>query len=102
MNNLARELNIIQEALEPKVLETPLPIPVQRFCAEVSKNFSITVNSLRATASRLREAAAELDSRAKDLEDASPDLRGHIERWVQFERESNERGSFLNTLFDKR
>lgn len=80
----------------------PLPLPVQNFCAEVDKTFLITANALEDTAKRLEDAAAELRSRAKDLRDASPDVRGHVERWIQFERESNERGKFLNALFEKR
>lgn len=79
----------------------PLPIPVQRFCSEIDKNFEITASSLIGTAERLENAAAELRKRAKDLRDASPDVRSHIERWIQFERESNERGKFLNALFER-
>lgn len=101
MNDVARLLEIIDE--EPtiaSILPKPLPIPVQRFCSEIDKNFELTATSLDSTAARLEQAAAELRSRANDLRAASPDVRGHVERWITFERESNERGKFLNTLFE--
>jgi len=93
-NDPDEALRMIEEALK-----APLPLPVQKFCSEIDKNFETTAVSLEITASNLERAAAELRKRANDLRDASPDVRGHVERWISFERESNERGKFLQSLF---
>lgn len=79
----------------------PLPLPVQRFCEEINKNFALTAENLDALAEKLEIASKDLRQRAVDLRDASPDVRAQVERWISFERESNDRAKFLATLFNK-
>lgn len=99
-------LNSVEKALAvpavPQPLPIPaLPIPVQRFCTEIDKNFTVTADALVETAKKLEHAAKELRQRAENLLNASPEVRKTVESWITYERESNERGKFLNTLFDK-
>lgn len=97
----AREVTVEKVNPVPSYIqaERELPPPVQKFCGEIDKNFEITSEALDATAHRLETAAADLRLRAKELREAAPDVREHVERWIKYERESNERGKFLNSIF---
>lgn len=101
LSAMAQEIEHTPAPLIPLTLTAPLPIPVQRFCGEIDKNFASTAEKLDFTAELLEEAAKELRSRASDLRDASPDVRAQVERWISFERESDARYKFFATLFDK-
>lgn len=78
----------------------PLPQAVKKFCSEINLNFEKTAANAIVTAERLEKAAMDLRKYAADLRDAAPDVSGHVERWIRYEREAHGRESFLRTLFD--
>lgn len=95
----------IAEALNdppvPALHEVPLPEAIVRFSESINNKFVKTAENCEQLAEAMRRAAAALDGRAKDLREAAPDVSGHVERWVQFERECNERFVFFKTTFLK-
>lgn len=96
LDKLGNEANEEQDNI---VALAPLPIPVQKFCSEINKNFEVTANNCDRVINLLRTAASELETYAKELRAAAPDVSQHVERWIRYEREANERAKFLNTLF---
>lgn len=91
----------LEEAIKAPPTAVVLPNAVQRFVDDIEKNFETTAESLDITANLLCVAAKELMERAENLRSAHPEVRQNVETWIEYERESNARGKFLHTLFNK-
>ena len=76
-----------------------VPEAVSRFCDQIDKNFSSTVEQLEATAQAMHLAASELESRAKQLKEAGPDVSEEVKKWIMYERESREKQKFYSSIF---
>ena len=91
---------VILEAPEVTIL-TELPNAIVKFCDGIDKNFHATADRLEMTAAAMRSIADGLTHRAKNLKTAAPELAGQLERWVKYERESNDREKYYSSLFSE-